>query len=200
MGIFTQLDVVNDQLGLLGEASVNSLDGEHPLISKGLSYLRVANAREQGRGWWFNTERVTLAPTADGEIIIPADTLQVDPTDTSLQYAQRGRKLYNLVANGGSPYVFTSSVEIMLVRLLTFEDLPTQCQILVSTAAQLDFLRALDGDDSKIKLVLAQMRDALVTLTAEHIRAKDVNMLNNPSFLATYASLRGPYGTSLRHR
>lgn len=132
MGIFTQLDVVNDMLGLLGEAGVNSLDTEHPLVARGLAYLKVANAREQARGWWFNTESVTLTPTADGEIILPQETLQVDPISPCEQYAQRGRLLYKLEAGNGSPTKFTASVQVWLVRQVAFEDLPTQAQLLVS--------------------------------------------------------------------
>ncbi len=201
MGTFTQLDIVNEMLGLLGERRVNTLDLEHPLVSSGVNFLRVANAREQGRGWWFNTELVTLSPDINGRIAVPTDVLQLDPKDTALRYAQRGSALYNLAPlPGGNPAVFTQAVVCGLIRLVPFEDLPTVAGLFVSTSAKLDFLIALDGDDSKIANLGRQRREAQIGLNAEHIRSVDANLLYNPSLQATLGSLRGPTGGRLRIR
>lgn len=200
MGIYTQGDVVNEMLGLLGEAPVNDIDVEHPLIAAGLSHLRTANAREQGRGWWFNTERTTLTPTGEGEILLPTDILTIDPIDGSLQAAQRGTRLYNLSPGTANPYTFTSPIECGLIRLLPFEDLPTGAQALVSLSAQYSFIVFFDGDAQKIDAIRLQLRDALVTLNAENIRAKDVNMLNNASFVRTLWGIRGGGASVLQYR
>ena len=201
MGTFTQLDVVNEMLGLLGERRVNSLDLDHPLVSSGVNFLRVANAREQGRGWWFNTEVVSLSPDIAGRIAVPSDVLQLDPSDPCLKYAQRGNALYNLAPlPGASPTVFTQAVICGLIRLVPFEDLPTVAGLFVSTSAKLDFLIALDGDDSKINNLGKQRREAQIGLNAEHIGSVDANLLYNPSLQATRGSLRGNTGGRLRTR
>lgn len=184
MTILTKLDVVNDMLSGLGEAPVSTLDELHPLIASCLTKLKVANNREQSKGWWFNTELVKLSPdSGDSKIYLPTDTLKVDPTDSTLHLTQRGRRLYRLDNMSATPDVFTAPVVVQLVRLLPFEDLPAQAQLYVSYGAQLDFHRSMDGDTTKIQLLSDAFRDARVTLMAEHIRAVDANMLKRPSTL-----------------
>lgn len=178
MTILSKIDVVNDMLSSLGEAPVNTLDDEHPLIASCLSKLTIANNREQSKGWWFNTELVKLSPDQqDGCIYLPTDTLKVDPTDRTLHLAQRGRKLRRLDSQSVNPEIFTTDVVVQLVRLIPFEDLPAQAQLYVSYGAQLDFHRSMDGDTTKIQLLSDAFRDARVTLNAEHIRAVDANLL-----------------------
>lgn len=187
MGIITQLDVVNDMLGLLGESVVNSLTDGHPLVTTGLSRLRTANVREQSRGWWFNTETVTLPAQGDGSVLVPDDTLKIDPTDTTLPYTLRGKKLYNLenVSGSRSPYNIGQDVAAKLVRLVPFDDLPAAAAVVVSFAAQLDFCVHMDGDNDKIGNLRAALRDTTLELRAEHIRSLSPNMLRNPSVIAT---------------
>lgn len=193
MGIISQLDVVNEMLGLLGETGVNTLLDGSPLVITGLSRLRAANAREQTRGWWFNTETVTLAQTEDGSVYLPDTTLKIDPTDTSLNYTQRGNRLYNLRATPGvtSPYFIGTDVQVTLVNLVPFDDLPAAAQMLVSFGAQLSFVADHDADEAKVRRIEQAYRDALIEMRSEHTRCVDPNMLRNPSFLATFGGIHG---------
>lgn len=201
MGILTQLDVVNDMLGALGEVSLNSLVNAPPLATSGLNMLRKINSREQAKGWWFNTETIRLNPTADKRIIVPDDVLKIDPIEPQLNYAQRGKFLYKLnAAVGSSPYHFDHYVDVQVVRLLPFEDLPASAQDFISISAQKDFVTDMDGDRLKIDELKQDRREAWLTLNAEHIRAVDANLLRNPSTAATLNSLRGPVSTGLRFR
>lgn len=200
MGIISQLEIVNDMLSNLGEAEVNSLTTGHPLATRGVSVLNRSNAREQTKGWWFNTELVELAPDTQGNIFVPTDTLKVDPWKPSLNYTQRGRLLYNLSSGSVAPTVFTEPVLCILTRLLPFDDLPATAQFLVSAAAQLTFHLNMDGDDTKLKLLREEARVALVGCTAEHIRAVNANLLNNPSTQATLGGLRGSSSGLMRIR
>lgn len=201
MGIFKQLDVVNDMLGAMGEAGINSLVNAHPLATRGVNILRTSSAREQAKGWWFNTEIVELVPANDGRVILPEDILKIDPVQPTLNYTQRGGYLYRLnTRRGEDPHKFTGPVEVQLVRLLDFEDLPTTAQDYISAAAQLDFVTDMDGDTTKIGELTKQKREAWLVLNSEHIRAVDANLLANPSTLATLGSLRGATGRGLRFR
>lgn len=201
MGILTQLDVVNEMLGAMGETGINTLVNAHPLATRGINILRTVNAREQGQGWWFNTEVMELVPTADKRIILPDDILKIDPVKPQLNFAQRGQYLYKLsTRRGENPYSFDGPVVVQIVRLVTFEDLPATAQSLVSISAQLDFISDMDGDTLKIDKLTRERREAQLTLRAEHISAVDANLLLNPSTMATLGSLKGGGFSRLRIR
>lgn len=198
MTILTQLDVVNDMLSGLGEAPVNALDAQHPLIASCVTKLTIANNREQGKGWWFNTELLKLSPDeGDSKIHLPLDTLKVDPVDETLKATQRGRFLYKSDSLGVNPYIFTQSVTVELVRLIPFEDLPAQAQLYISYGAQLDFLNSMDGDQQKINSLEKAFADAYVTLNKEHIRAVGANLLKRSSTIQKLHNIA--YGSHLNY-
>lgn len=179
------------------KAEVNA----HPLATKGRNLLKTASAREQSKGWWFNTEVVELVPTSGGHILVPDDILKLDPIAPQLNYAMRGGKLYRLsTGRGEDPYKFTAPVVVQLVRYLPFDDLPASAQDFISLSAQRDFMVDMDGDSLKISELKDQRREAWLVLNAEHIRAVDANLLTNPSTLATLYSLGGNVLKGLRHR
>ena len=189
MSVYTELEVVNDLIGSIGERPVNALSDPRPLVAIARARLKEANAREQSKGWWFNTELVSLAPTTSGEVILPEGTLKVDPTDTTLNYLQRAGKLYNMAAGDADPYNIGASVDVTLVRLVPFADIPAPAQVAIAAAAKLFFLQGQDGDTDKISLAMKAYQDATVELRAEHTRAIDANLLRSPSFVRTYSSL-----------
>lgn len=187
MGVISQLDVVNGMLALVGETPANSLSDSYPLIAAGLAAIKVASVRELTRGWWFNTETVTLAATADGSVMVPDDILKIDPTDTSLAYVQRGNRLRNTqpVSGTTSPYFIGKDVEVRVVLNIPFDDLPAPAQLLVQYSAQLEFSADFDADPEKVAKVGSSYKAVLVELNAEHTRSLGVNMLRNPSVVAT---------------
>lgn len=200
MGVITSLNVVNSMLSSIGEVGVNSLLDGHPLVNKGLTFLHLANITEQGKGWWFNTECITLNPTDDGEILTPKNIIQLDPLSSALDYTERAGKLYKLNAGTGSPTQFDGPVTLVVVRLVDFEDLPTNAQLLVQHSASLDFLNDMDGDASKVQKITNRYREAMITLKADHIRSVDVNFLNNPSLQSSLNSIIGSSTGRLRIR
>jgi hypothetical protein len=185
----TELDVINDQLATLGEVPLNAVDDDHPYVAAGLRMLKVASAREQAKGWWFNIETVTLAPDPDtGQIFVPADSLSVDPTSPYLYYVQRGRRLFD---PGTSSYTFSAPVECKVVRSVPFEDLPPPAAAYIGLSAVLAFQRSYDADGQKTRDIKEDLRSALMDLNAEHIRNVGVNMLNNKSVLEKMNRLGG---------
>lgn len=203
MPAISQLDVVNEMLAALGESPVNSVDEDHPLIAAGLRMIRVANLREQAKSWWFNKEFVTLTPDIiSGNIFTPEDAIRVDPTNASLNYVQRGRRLYQAYAPSSSdPYKFSDPVAVWLVRLLPFEDLPASAALLVSYAAQVDFSKAYDADTAKVQQIMLEYRSAYSILNAEHIRNVNANLLNSPGIAANLNRIGPSWGAGrLQHR
>lgn len=181
MALLSELDVINDQLATLGETPLNSVEEDHPYVAAGLRFLRVANHREQAKGWWFNKEIVTLTPDVNGFIFTPTDAISVDPVTPSNAFVQRGRRLYNPATTA---YVFTLPVECKLIRLVAFDELPPSAASYIGLSAVLVFQRSYDADPQKTKDLTLDMRQAYTTLNAEHIRNQNVNMLDKPSTAA----------------
>lgn len=193
MAFLTELDVVNDCLKTLGELPINDIDDEHDLVPAARKALRVANMREQAKAWWFNKELTTLVPNADtGHITLPGDVIRVDPTDETLNYVQRGRRLYQPHASeAADKFRFNRPVKCWLIRLVPFDDLPPSAQTLISVAAVLDFQKDYDADATKIEQLTGDYRMAYMTLNAEHIRNVNANRLRSPSLLGALRNI-GP--------
>jgi len=180
MPAMTQLDVINDMLATLGELPINSIAEEHPMVPAALRTLSTSSAREQAKSWWFNKELTDLVPDTQGNIYLPNDTLRVDPQWSSLNYVQRGRRLYKpFETSNVDKYKFSEPVRCWLVRELPFEDLPFPAQDVISYSAQLDFMGDYDADRAKFEQATQGYRLALMTLTAEHTRNVGVNILQN---------------------
>jgi hypothetical protein len=187
MTFLTRLDVVNEMLASMGEAPLNTEDEGHPLYPQASRMLDVASYRTQARAWWFNTELLQLSPDAASSFVyLPDDTIRVDPREPSLNYVQRGRRLYNPAGfPNQDPYKFSAPVTVWLVRHLPFGDLPVPAQLAVSYAAQVDFQRSFDADPNKYQQLVLQAREAMLHLNADHIRNQNVNLLHTPSVVET---------------
>lgn len=193
MAFFSELDVVNACLGILSELPVASLDDEHDLVAAARNALRVVNMREQAKAWWFNKEITTLVPDVEsGHITLPGDTIRIDPTDESLNYVQRGNKLYQATASAATDkYKFTRPVQCALIRLLPYDELPPAAQDYIATSAVLHFSKSFDADANRIAELKDERREAYTVLNAEHIRNVNANRLRSPSMQrALY--LQGP--------
>lgn len=182
----TQLDVINDMMSTLGETPLASIDDDHPFVAAGLQFLKTANNREQAKGWWFNTERVTLSPdAATGFIMVPNDALSIDPMDGS-NYVQRGRRLYNPRTQS---YIFTQPITCKLIRKIPFEDLPPSAASYIGLSAVLLFQRNYDADTNKTRDIGREVGDAYITFNSEQIRNVNANLMLSRSMLTKLHSL-----------
>lgn len=173
----TELDVINEMLASLGESPLNEVEEDHPLVASGLRKLRIANMREQAKGWWFNEDIVNLLPDpVTGYIYVPADTINIDPTNPWTHLTQRGRRLFDPRREDG--YNIGRAVRCKLLRLVPFEDLPPLAQDYVSCSAQVDFQKDYDADRLKYEQIVLSKREAFMTLRAEDIRNRGVNLLH----------------------
>lgn len=198
MPFLSNLDVVNEMLATLGELPINTLEDGHPYIAPALRILSVASAREQAKSWWFNNELTDLVPDVNGFIYLPNDTIRVDPQAETLNYVQRGRRLYKpFEPSSADKYKFTAKVRCWLIREVPFEDLPIPAQHLISYSAQLDFMKAYDADQNKVQQVAALRNDAWMTLNAEHTRNIGANILQGRA--GTSYSLTDRAGTELQY-
>ena len=138
--IETELSAVNSILGAIGQSPVTSLVFDNPEISFIYNLLRDSNVDIQNEGWHFNTEKhVTYTPDAvTGKIVIGNDILRMDVTDgwSKRQYdvVKRGGFLYDKYDHTDD-WSDTTSINLDIVRLLTFEDLPMVFQRLIIARA-----------------------------------------------------------------
>lgn len=185
----SELDVVNECLASMGETALNALDDEHPYVSDARRMLRIANLREQAKGWWFNREQVMLSPDPDtGFIYVPEDTISVDPVSQWTHLVQRGRRLYD---PQGAGYAIGKAILVTMLRVIPFGELPPTASAYISLCAQRDFQKAFDADRMKVEQIYSEKQEAWQTLRAEDIRNAGVNLLYTPSNLQRMNALGG---------
>ena len=138
--IETELSAVNSILGAIGQSPVTTLVFDNPEISFIYNLLRDANVDVQNEGWHFNTERhVQYTPDATtGKIAIGNDILRMDVTNgwSTRKYdvVKRGGFLYDKydhTDNWGEDGLKVTTIDLDIVRLLSFEDLPSVFQRLI---------------------------------------------------------------------
>ena len=142
--IETELSAVNSILGAIGQSPVATLVFDNPEISFIYNLLRDSNVDIQNEGWHFNTEKhVQYTPDATtGKIAIGNDILRMDVTNgwSTRKYdvVKRGGYLYDKydhTDNWGEDGLNVTTIDLDIVRLLTFEDLPMVFQRLVIARA-----------------------------------------------------------------
>lgn len=174
------LTVINDCLGTMGELPLNAVDDPHPYRGACVSFLTKANRELQARGWTFNREQLTLQPSAiDSGIYLPGDTINVRASVAT--YVQRGRRLYD--TSKGS-YVFTKDVDVVLVRLVPFEDLPELFAAYVAAETVLRFQNRYDGDSTKTRRLEDERDAARREAGAEETRQVQANLIDSNARLS----------------
>lgn len=117
----TLLEAVNRVISIVGQDPVNSLvDGTSVDVINALEFIEQEKKRLCTRGWWFNTETVTLRPNAlDG--LIPANPSFILMAAPRRRLVVRDEYLYDLDAGTNR---FSAPVTMQVIRNETFEDLP----------------------------------------------------------------------------
>ena len=125
IALMSKLDAVNAMLEAVWVKPISTLEVSGVAsVAMAKRVLDKASAAIQSRGWHFNTDRnLTLSPDSEGFLQLPTNTLRVDSDTNSadVDVTQRGFRLYD---RENHTFVFTKSVEVELVSLLEFEDLP----------------------------------------------------------------------------
>jgi hypothetical protein len=174
------LDVVNEMLGTQGFRPLNALTEPHAFRGAAQSTLTRVNRAVQARGWWFNREPLTLQPSEiDSAIYLPGDAISV--RHALATYVQRGGRLYNTETGN---YTFESSVDLLIIRLVPFEELPELAAAHISATAVLEYQTKYDGDTAKGRQLQARINDGaghgtLCDLQSEETRSSRVNLLTS---------------------
>lgn len=142
----TEIEAINDMLSLISESPVASLDEASRVADAqiAMQILRRESRTVQTQGWDWNTEDgLILSPDMDGNIVLPTNTIKVDPVDGNLDYVNRGGRLWDRV---GKTFKIAAPVALKITFVLPFEELPETARRYISMAAGRKFENRLIGD------------------------------------------------------
>lgn len=169
----TRLEIVNAMLSVNGEAPASSVESTNPAVIQAANALDRLNKKVQARGWWFNKETITLSPDTDGVVVLPQNTLAVDPVDTNSPYVQRGDSLYDKINNTRD---IGETVKCRLKLLLPVEDMPETAAAYLMDKACKEYYTDDDGDEQKIRNLEKREAESYAYFFREHLANEDNNI------------------------
>ena len=122
----TFLEAVNRVLQMLGEAPVNSLNGQFGLAQQAQDAINDVSRKIQTEGWSFNTdyERLLMRDTVTQQISVGANVsrVRVDPYSyPDIDVVQRGNRLYDRRAGS---YQFSEDLYVDVTYILEWDEVP----------------------------------------------------------------------------
>ena len=159
----TELSAVNSILGSIGQSPVTSLDFTNPEISFIHNLLREVNVDVQNEGWSFNTEyHVTYSPDTNGYFVIPPNVIRFDVHDNqnikTTDVVKRNGRLYDKYNHTD---VFTADLDLDVVTLYEFSDLPSVFQRYITYRAAGRAAAQLVGNPQLVQLLGTQEAQSL---------------------------------------
>tara|TARA_A100001391_G_scaffold142215_1_gene100034 strand:+ start:32 stop:661 length:630 start_codon:yes stop_codon:yes gene_type:complete len=184
ISIDTELSAVNSILGAIGQAPLTALtlnaDGvfDNPEVAIIYNLLRDANVDTQAEGWHYNTEKhVKFDINSDGKIPIGNDILSMDLHDN------QAKRTHNFVRRNGFLYdkqdhtdVFTAALDLDVIRLYQFEDLPIVFRRYITYRASRVAATKLVANPQLVKLLAQQEAIARAALMEYECNQGDHSM------------------------
>lgn len=178
------LEAVNRVLQMMGEAPVNSLNGQYGLALQAQDSLNDVSRRLQSEGWSFNTDREKLLQrdASTNEIAVGSNISRV-VIDAyrypALDVVQRGGKLYDRYNN---TYVFDEDLYVDATIILEWEELPEHARQYITIKAGRQLQEAILGSVDLTKINLTAEMEAKALFLDEETVVNDHSMLRgNPN-------------------
>ena len=188
MALTTELESVNQMLGHIGEAPVNTLADSAALpisASTALTALREVSKEVQTEEWHFNT-----ITNYTGKLRLPDETLFVDAVDKTRDVVQRGLYLYD---RKNQTDIFSETFKVDLTVQLSWDELVEvarryitlrasrvfQSRIIGST--ELQSLIALDEMQARARLLELDSQSSDRTIFDSENVARRVGVHRNPN-------------------
>ena len=195
LGRTSFLDAVNRVLQMLGEAPVNSLQGQFGLAKQAEDTLNDVSRTIQTEGWSFNTDlEKTLERNSSNEIELSSNVSRV--VVDNLEYpdidvVQRGDKLYDRRNNR---YTFDADLIVDMTTILEWDLLPEHARQYITIKAGRQLQEAIIGSADLTKLNLTQELEARSAFLEEETSKTEHSMLrgqlNSTSPINTYIPSR----------
>ena len=189
------LDAVNRVLQMLGEAPVNSLQGQFGLAKQAEDALNDVSRTIQTEGWSFNTDlEKKLERNSSNEIELSSNVSRV--VVDNLEYpdidvVQRGDKLYDRRNNR---YTFDEDLIVDMTTILEWDLLPEHARQYITIKAGRQLQEAIIGSSDLTKLNLTQELEARSAFLEEETSKTEHSMLrgnlNRTSPINTYIPSR----------
>lgn len=181
----TELDAVNELLGLIGEQPVNSIDNTGISESAiALSTLRTVMRDVQAGSPLFTRElEITLQPDIDGTIVLPTNTIGFSPVDPTRRVGFREDKLYDL---DNHTFIFTEDLTVNLTLYVDFEDLHQTVKTYIVAKAARIFQKKILGSETLDAMAKEDEKQAYIAMNRELIRQQKGSVLKtDPGFSAS---------------
>ena len=135
----------------------------------------------QSAGWHFNTEiRYKLIRTANKTISLPANVVKIDKTnllrDYNIDVVERGRQLYDRI---GNKYTFDDDIEVDMVVLLPFDEIPEVARRYITLRAARTFQQRIIGSETLSKMLAMDEQQAWITLREAEAETSDYTIFDN---------------------
>jgi hypothetical protein len=185
----TFLEAVNRVLQMMGEAPVNSLDGQFGLAQQAQDMLNDISRKVQVDGWSFNTdyERDMLPDAVTQEVAVGPNVSRVvvDPYSyPSLDVVQRGAKLYD---RRSKTYQFTDGFKADVTYFLEWEELPEHARQYITIKAGRHLQEAILGSADLSKINITAEAEARALFMEEEGAVSQTNMLRgNPNHTGVF--------------
>lgn len=172
----TELEAVNVLLTTIGEAPVNTLDGNQVTdVAIAKQVLNEVSREVQSQGWHFNTEdNVELNPNGFNEIVTPADIARIDADDYNV--VPREGKLFDLETRS---YTFTAKLKVTIIYFQDFLVLPDTAKKYITTRAARIFSDRMLNSESIHKMLARDEQKAFIDLRAFEGDTADFNMMDS---------------------
>ena len=175
--MISELDAINQLLSVTGDAPVSSIGSTYDQAVIARRILREVSTEKQAKGYWFNEmDNYTIVKDSDGFINLPADTLRCDIGGDKGRLVQRGLRIYDKVENS---YVIGENIIVDLVVDLKWTLLPQSFRQFIIAHASLRYSSQYFGSDTVQDAILQDIQMHSLTLIAEDIDNRDINMLEN---------------------
>ena len=182
-----QLTAVNKILSMIGQAPVSQAtldsDPQPPDVAAIVSLIDEFDLAVQEQGWGWNEETATLAPESDSTILVPEDTINVHrdkEKEVNTNPMVRGSILFD---RKNRTTLFSNPVKVILVKRLTFTDLPEAVRKYIIIRAGRAFVSSFDNSEIIWQYSKDQENEARDRLTEDTIDSNDYGLGNSREHL-----------------
>jgi hypothetical protein len=187
----SELQAVNIMLSVIGEAPINTLEGDATVdVSIAKNLLNESSMSVQSMGWNFNSHYnfvVTIDDTS--KIPLPVNCVQADASadNRSRNYVIRDGFLYDM---DNHTDIFTTAPTIDVVLVQQFEHLPEYARRYITAKASRRFAARVVGDTELASLIGKDEQEAYIAFQQADSRSADVNILEGDA--NTYSIINRP--------
>jgi len=151
----TELPAINQILMACGQAPVTTLDETNPDVAIAYQTLTEVSREVQSEGWTFNKEdHYEMTPDSSDEIVIPANILQIDLTQSDAgdkKAIRRNGKLYD--KQNHTDKWTDDTVKVDVLWFFDWVDLPRPIQDYITSRAATITSSRIVGDQGQYQML-----------------------------------------------